>query len=419
MEYRINLLTGGATRARDSRAEEAQEVCASGRLPRTRVAVVCDLREENWHSMNLVADSLIDGIESAHGEQFSAERVCPTFRRRFSRAGDAAGRRFNADRLFNRFRDYPRHVARRRAEFDVFHVVDHSYAQLVHRLPAERTVVTCHDLDTFRCLLEPESEPRSRAFKAMTRRVLEGLRKAARVACASAQTRDELLARRLLPPERVEVVHNGVSRAFSPRADAEADAEVEKLLGPRVAESTDLLHVGSTIPRKRVDVLLRVFACVRREFPRARLVRVGGEFEESHARLVEELRLGDSIVVLPFLKERTLAAVYRRAALLLQPSEREGFGLPVVEAEASGLPVLASDLRVLREVGGRDATYRAVGDVRAWAEAAVELLRERSEEPARWESRRAGGVSHAARFSWEEYVRRMASIYGELSRAAS
>lgn len=419
MEYRINLVTGGANRAHASRAEEAQEVCASVPLQRTRVAVVCDLREENWHSMNLVADSLIEGIESAHGERFSAERVCPTFRRRFSRAGDSAGRRFNADRLFNRFRDYPRHVARRRAEFDIFHVVDHSYAQLVHQLPAERTVVTCHDLDTFRCLLEPESEPRSRAFRMMTRRVLEGLRKAARVACASTQTRDELLAHGILPHGRVEVVHNGVSQTFSPRADAEADAEVDSLLGPRGAESVNLLHVGSTIPRKRVDVLLRVFACVRREFPRARLVRVGGEFEESHARLVEELRLGGSIVVLPFLKERTLAAVYRRAALLLQPSEREGFGLPVAEAGASGLPVLASDLPVLREVGGRDATYRAVGDVRAWAEAAVELLRERSEEHARWESRRARVVSHAAQFSWEEYVRRMASIYAELSRASS
>jgi glycosyltransferase involved in cell wall biosynthesis len=251
----------------------------------------------------------------------------------------------------------------------------------------------------------------------MTRRVLEGLRKAAHVACASAHTRDELLAHGLLPSARVEVVYNGVSRAFTPATDAEADAEADRLLGQRRADSVDLLHVGSTIGRKRIDVLLRVFALVRREFPRARMVRAGGEFDDSQLRLIEELRLGGSIVVLPFLEERTLAAVYRRAALLLQPSEREGFGLPVVEAEASGLPVLASDLPVLREVGGRTATYRAAGDVRAWAEAAVSLLKERVEEPERWESRRADGVSHAARFSWDEYARRMVSIYRELSRS--
>jgi glycosyltransferase involved in cell wall biosynthesis len=416
MEYRINLEPGGATCENASR-RTTQSVGADGLPARTRVAVVCDLREENWHSMNLVADALIEGLAAAHADRFSAARVCPPLRRRFSREGESAGRRFNADRLFNRFLDYPRHVARRRAEFDIFHVVDHSYAQLIHQLPAERTVVTCHDLDTFRCLLEPESEPRSLAFKAMTRRVLEGLRKAARVACASAHTRDELVAHGILPPERVEVVYNGVARAFAPTPDAEADAEADRLLGPRRADSVDLLHVGSTIGRKRIDVLLRVFARVRSEFPRARVVRVGGEFEDSQLRLIEELRLGDSIVVLPFLEERTLAAVYRRAALLLQPSEREGFGLPVVEAEASGLPVLASDLPVLREVGGRAATYRAVGDVRAWAEAAVGLLKERADGHARWESRRADGVSHAARFSWDEYARRMASIYSELSRS--
>ncbi len=383
---------------------------------RTRVAVVCDLREENWHSMNLVADSLIEGLESAHAEQFRAARVCPPLRRRFSRAGESSGRRFNADRLFNRFWNYPRHVARRRDEFDLFHVVDHSYAQLVHQLPAERTVVTCHDLDTFRCLLEPEAEPRSRAFKAMMRRVLEGLRKAARVTCDSSYTRDRLLAHGLLPPERVEVVYNGVARAFAPLPDAEADAEAERLLAPRRADSLDLLHIGSTIARKRLDVLLRVFEGVRREFPSARLVRVGGAFDGSQLRLIEELRLGGSIVVLPFLGERVLAAVYRAAALLLQPSEREGFGLPVVEAAACGLPVLASDLHVLREVGGRAATYRAVGNVEAWTTAAIALLKEREEERARWSARRADGVAHASRFSWEEYARRMASIYRELSR---
>src|SRR5688500_2742926 len=181
-----------------------------------RVAVVCDLREENWHSMNLVADALIEGLGAGHALQVSAARVCPPLRRRFSRAGVSAGHRFNADRVFNRFLDYPRHVARRRSEFDLFHVVDHSYAQLVHHLPAERTVVTCHDLDTFRCLLDPDSEPRPRLFRAMTRRVLEGLRKAARVTCDSEQTRAQLLAHGIVAPDHVEVVHNGVSPVYTP-----------------------------------------------------------------------------------------------------------------------------------------------------------------------------------------------------------
>lgn len=382
---------------------------------RLRVAVICDLREENWHSMNLVADALIEGLGAEHAGQFKAARVCPPLRRRFSRAGESAGRRFNADRFFNRFWSYPRHVARRRAEFDIFHVVDHSYAHLVHQLPAERTVVTCHDLDTFRCLLKPDDEPRSRPFRVMTQRVLDGMRKAARVTCVSSWTRDQLLSHGLLPPERVEVVHNGVSPVYTPTADPAADAEVEGLLGPSAHDAPELLHVGNTVGRKRLDVLLRVFAEVRREFKGARLVRVGGAFTEEQRRIVEELCLGDAIVVLPFLEERVLAAVYRRVALLLQPSEREGFGLPVAEALASGLAVLASDLPVLREVGGRATTYRAAGDVEAWTEAAIALLEERREDHARRDARRAEGLTHARRFSWEEYARRMVSIYRELS----
>ena len=95
-------------------------------------------------------------------------------------------------------------------------------------------------------------------------------------------------------------------------------------------------------------------------------------------------------MTLPFFSPResadraTLAAVYRRAALALQPSEAEGFGLPVAEAMACGTPVLASDLPVLREVGGEAAVYRPVADVPAWSEAALNLLAERQAQHATW-----------------------------------
>jgi len=58
-----------------------------------------------------------------------------------------------------------------RAGLDLFHLVDQSYSQLVHELPAHRTVVTCHDLDTFRSVFEPDKEPRSMVFRAMSRRI--------------------------------------------------------------------------------------------------------------------------------------------------------------------------------------------------------------------------------------------------------
>jgi glycosyltransferase involved in cell wall biosynthesis len=411
MEYRINLETRKAFGVGSRESERA-----GGAALKARVAVVCDFREEEWHSMNLVGDALFGRLRSEHAGRVVAGRVCPPMRRLFTRVGVSAGRRFNADRLLNRFWDYPRHVARLRDEFDLFHVVDHSYAHLVNRLPPERTVVTCHDLDTFRCLLDPAAEPRPAAFRLMVGRVLGGMRKAARVTCDSTHTRDELLAHGLLPPERVAVVHNGVSPAYNDAPDPAAEAEAARLLGPHRGggDAPDLLHVGSTAPRKRLDVLLRVFERVRREFPRARLVRVGGAFNSSQLRLIESLRLTESVIALPFLEERVLAAVYRRAALVLQTSEREGFGLPVVESLACGTPVLASDLVVLREVGGDAVVYSSVADVEGWAESATRLLAERQREPERWDERRAKGLSQAARFSWSEYARQMVAIYQSL-----
>ena len=81
----------------------------------------------------------------------------------------------NADRLVNRLWTYPRHLRRWRSHFDVFHIVDHSYAQLVHALPPGRTGVFCHDLDAFRCLLEPGQERRPLWFRVLARHVLAGL----------------------------------------------------------------------------------------------------------------------------------------------------------------------------------------------------------------------------------------------------
>lgn len=379
-----------------------------------RVGVVCDYREENWPSMDLVADMLLDNLQQDYAGVIEATRLAPLMRRRFTKSDTASGEWFKADRLLNRFWDYPRFLRSRRTDFDLFHIVDHSYAQLIHELPPEKTVVTCHDLDTFRCLLNKTAERRSLLFRKMTRRIMSGLGKAARVICDSAATRDELLAYRLVAPERAVVVQNGVHPSCSPEANSLADSEAARLLGSANAENMEILHVGSTIPRKRIDVLLKVFAAVRKDFPGARLIRVGPSLTTEQMKLAEQLDVAGAIVVLPHLDRDVLAAVYRRVAILLQPSEREGFGLPVVEALACGTQVVASDLPVLREVGGDAAVYCAVGNLSLWTESIKRLLVERAEQPQQWGARRAAAIAQAAQFSWAVYAREVVAIYRQL-----
>jgi glycosyltransferase involved in cell wall biosynthesis len=387
-----------------------------------RVAILCDIVEENWPSMDLVGEMLCKYLQSDHADSFVATRLSPRMRRRFtkhsseggSQRSDLRAKLFNADRVLNRFYDYPRFVRGRKSEFDLFHVVDHSYGQLLHELPPERTVITCHDLDTFQCLLEPAQERRSIFFRKMMERTLGGLRKAARVACDSVATRDELLAHGLVGPERLRVVPLGVHPTCRPEPDSAADAEASRLLESGPANAINLLHVGSTIKRKRIDFLLEVFAGVRRESSEARLVRVGGPFTPAQNDLLKRFKLEHAITVLPYLSRELLAAIYRQAALVLQPSVREGFGLPVIEAMACGTPVVASDLPVLREVGGDAAAYCAAGVLSSWSETVSQMLMERSRQPEQWNKRRAAGIAQAANFSWSEYARQMVDVYQEL-----
>jgi glycosyltransferase involved in cell wall biosynthesis len=99
----------------------------------------------------------------------------------------------------------------------------------------------------------------------------------------------------------------------------------------------------------------------------------------------------------------------------LLTSDREGFGLPVVEALASGTPMAVSDIPVLREVGGDAVTYCPVGAVGAWSTAILALLDERARNPDAWEARRAAGRVHAANFSWSRYTADVVELYRALA----
>jgi glycosyltransferase involved in cell wall biosynthesis len=393
-------------------------------MGRLRVAIVADYPEEGWASMDLAAEMVLEYLARGHAGEVEATRVCPPYRRRLGRLPGPrlAGLARNADRVLNRYVDFPRHLRRlaRRGRFDVYHVVDHSYAQLVDALPAGRSVVTCHDLDAFRCLLRPDVEPRPGWFRALARRTLRGLQAAAAVPCVSMATRSALVEHRLIPPGRLTVNYQGVAPEFADAPAAEADAEVARLLGPPdPSGSPELLHVGTTIPRKRIDVLLDAFAGVRRAMPGARLIKAGGRLTPAQADRARALGVADAVVEMPFFADRRpLASLYRRAALVLQPSEAEGFGLPMAEAMASGAPLLVSDLPVLREVCGDVATYRPVADVPAWVDAALTLLDDRSRRPDLAHSRRDAGLARSSGFRWEAHADRLATIYREVAGRA-
>lgn len=367
-----------------------------------RLAILPDFPEEKWASMDLFAEMLL-----RESSPLATERVCPDFRRRFLRLPFLrAGMAFNADRLVNRFVYYPRYLRQRRNEFAAFHVCDHSYSQLVHSLPPERTGVFCHDLDTFRCLLDPQRERRPVWFRMMARRTLTGLQKAAVVFHTTQEVRREIERYGVVDPGKLIEAPCGLAPEFSPQA---SDTNQQSLEIAPVREHPYLLHVGSCIPRKRIDVLLNVFAQVRQKFPKLRLIKVGGPWSDHQRQQVEKLSLTSSIEQRLNIPREEIASLYRGAALVLVTSEAEGFGLPVIEALACGAIVVATDLAVLREVAGEAAVYCPLADITTWTETVTSLLMTPDKAPAQ-EIR----ISRAARFSWAAHARTIFAAYHRL-----
>src|SRR5439155_20764596 len=160
-----------------------------------------------------------------------------------------------------------------------------------------------------------------------------------------------------------------------------------------------VLHVGSTVERKNVPLVIQTVARLRNEAD-AYLLQVGGRFTGDQEQLIERLALRRFVRTAPFADETTLRRAYRAADVLLFPSLYEGFGYPVIEAFASGLPVVTSGAGGLKE-GGGDAVVVVEGRDPAGYVGAVEQL---SGDVTPREELVEGGQARAGAATWRDAV---------------
>ena len=259
-------------------------------------------------------------------------------------------------------------------------------------------VVTIHDAIPWR---NPEWFTRANATQQRLL-VTHTAKRATRVITDSPASRDDLVELVGIDPERIDVIHLGVSPAFSPALrDAEWLRARYGVAGPIV------LSVGTPEPRKNLAGTLAVFERVLQEIPEATLLLVGGagwRSEDLDARLA---RAGASVIRAGRLSFEDLTRTYASADCFLFPSLREGFGFPPLEAMASGLPVVCSNRPSLPEVVGHAALTAEPDDHGTLAAAVVSVLHDR----ARAADLRTRGLAQSAGFSWATTVEQTIATY--------
>jgi len=278
-------------------------------------------------------------------------------------------------------------------------------ADLVHATgmlapPATRLplVMTVHDIAALRHeVLHPPRQVRQ------LRRQIDALARASAILAVSRATADDL-ADLGVARERIVVAPLGVTLLPEPRPPSEGD---------RPAGSY-LLTVGESSPRKRYDLVLRALALLEGDLE---LVMAGppADDEPRLRSLAHRFGLESRVRRVGPVSDTTLAGLYDRALALCFPSVAEGFGLPVLEAMAAGLPVVTSDLPVIRELAGDAAVYVDGQDEQAWTEA---IHRIASDDSLRARVSEAGR-RRASEFTWERTAARTLEAYRLALEAAS
>ena len=294
-----------------------------------------------------------------------------------------------------------------RGEFDLYHETNY-----VPRPFEGPVVATVYDLSL---ALHPETHPEARVWF-FRRDFARRLSRIDRFLVLTSAVKEELEALFHVEPERVVVTHPGVDTdLFRPDAPAPAAAPAGSAAVPALPDPGFLLFVGSLEPRKGLATLFRAYAELppelRAAHPRVLAGPPGWKFDAAW-RLVSELGLEGRVRRVGFVDDDVLAELYRRAAALAFPTVYEGFGLPVLEAMASGTPVVCSDIAACAEVAGDAALRVRAGDVPAWSDALERVLTS-GDLRARLAQ---AGLARARSFTWRSCAERTLAVYRDVAR---
>jgi len=236
-------------------------------------------------------------------------------------------------------------------------------------------------------------------------------RRANRIIAVSQTTKNDLIQRYKVVPEKVSIVYEASDPKFRPIED--------KNLLKMVKEKYQLkdkfiFYLGSLFARRNIPRLLEAFQRVIDEFGEVQLLIVGEDRaypSQDIPRLVSQLALNEKVIWFEYVSEDDLPLLYNAAELFVYPSSYEGFGLPVLEAMASGRPVVTSNLSCLPEITGKAALLVDPTNPEEMAEAMVKILKDEK----LMERLSQEGLKRAESFSWRRTAEETLKVFEEVA----
>jgi glycosyltransferase involved in cell wall biosynthesis len=294
-------------------------------------------------------------------------------------------------------------LALKRERVTLFHAPHYVLPPLVRC----RAVVTIHDCIH---LMFPNYLPNRFALNYARTSIGMAARRASRVLTVSESSKRDILRFVDVPADRIDVIHNAYDERFGIEP---LEEDVVRVRERYQLHDEFVLYAGNVKPHKNLERLIDAFQLVRqRGLDHLKLVLIGDEISKYAAlrRAVHKYQLHNSVRFLGYLPEETLAIMYRLAGVFVFPSLYEGFGLPPLEAMASGTPVVTSNVSSLPEVAGNAAVLVDPYDPTAIADGIYDVLT----DAVLRQSLRRKGLARAREFSWEDSIRRVREIYGRV-----
>lgn len=299
------------------------------------------------------------------------------------------------ERLLQRKILYPRQVRKIR-DSQIVHIFDHSWADLIPHVPAHvRTVVTVHDLIPLRFPANLTTSQLARYSSWVS-----FLRDADAIISVSEYTKQEIISLLQIDGTKIHVIPNGVDLPSSSPKQHKRDTEAPFVIG----------SIGTIVKRKNLEIFPAALSILKKESGREiKLHRLGEMLSSQLASKIRSVIGPENLIEHGPAKDSEIAGFYSRIDCLAFPSSYEGFGLPLIEAMAMGVPVASSNTTSLPEIGGDIPFYFDPKNPGSMAAALSKILIGEYNE-----KRILAGIERSRTFSWKRTLREFFAVYQQV-----